>query len=412
MTEIAPPRTSRSARLRWMVPAAAGAAVAIGFLTPPLFASASTELPEMTAEELLAQAIDAEPVPLSGTVVYTARLGLPELPIAEIGGADPLALLSGSSTLRVWSDGAERSRVALLGTASEYSVVTDGPEVWTYSSSDDEAVHYTLSPEGLALGKEKGEHASAAVGADLPTPAEAAAQALERAEDDAVVTVADPVTVAGRSAYQLVVTPTSDETLVAKVVIAVDGETSLPLRVQTWSTQDGAAPSLEVGFTDIDFAAPDDAVFAFTPPSGSSVREVEIDLPDAASIPDHGDPAGAPSELPDGVSLHGSGWATIVELSDVDVAALIAPTDAENGVAHGLSFGSDSAQELIEEFVPSDGSGGPPSFDLDGAALYEQLTTEVPEGRLLSSTLLSVLVTDDGRVLAGAVPAEALRALV
>jgi hypothetical protein len=34
----------------------------------------------------------------------------------------------------------------------------------------------------------------------------------------------------------------------------------------------------------------------------------------------------------------------------------------------------------------------------------------VPEGRLLSSALLGVLVTDDGRVLVGAVPGDALRA--
>jgi hypothetical protein len=48
---------------------------------------------------------------------------------------------------------------------------------------------------------------------------------------------------------------------------------------------------------------------------------------------------------------------------------------------------------------------------LDNAALFEQLTTEVPEGRLLSSTLLSILMTDDGRVLVGAVPADTLRAM-
>ena len=46
--------------------------------------------------------------------------------------------------------------------------------------------------------------------------------------------------------------------------------------------------------------------------------------------------------------------------------------------------------------------------ELDRAALYEQLTTPVDGGRLLSSTLLSVLVTDDGRILVGAVPGETL----
>ncbi len=43
------------------------------------------------------------------------------------------------------------------------------------------------------------------------------------------------------------------------------------------------------------------------------------------------------------------------------------------------------------------------------AGLLDQLTARVPEGRLLTSALVSVLLTDDGRALAGAVPAEVLR---
>ena len=52
--------------------------------------------------------------------------------------------------LRVWTDGEERSRVALLGTLSEYSVVANGPEMWTYSSAEDEAVRYSFSDADLA----------------------------------------------------------------------------------------------------------------------------------------------------------------------------------------------------------------------------------------------------------------------
>ena len=54
---------------------------------------------------------------------------------------------------------------------------------------------------------------------------------------------------------------------------------------------------------------------------------------------------------------------------------------------------------------------------LDAAALQEtgsggllsSLTTRVPEGRLLTTSLLSALITDDGRLLVGSVPGEALR---
>jgi len=42
------------------------------------------------------------------------------------------------------------------------------------------------------------------------------------------------------------------------------------------------------------------------------------------------------------------------------------------------------------------------------AGLLDQLATPVPGGRVVSSALLSVLLLDDGRVLAGAVPAARL----
>ena len=111
-----PRRRTLAPRARWAVPVVAAVAVGLAFAAPPLFASADDAgLPTISPEELAAQVAGAEPSPLSGTVVYTARLGLPELPFGDVGGANPVALLGGSSTMRVWSDGGERSRVALLG---------------------------------------------------------------------------------------------------------------------------------------------------------------------------------------------------------------------------------------------------------------------------------------------------------
>lgn len=414
MTEPTPPRRTLSHRARWAVPAVAAAAVAAAFIAPPLLASADTDLPDVTAEQLVAAVAAAAPTPLSGTVVYTARLGLPELPITEMTGADPLALLGGSSTLRVWTDGADRSRVSLLGSASEYSVVRDGAQAWTYSSTDDEAVHYALSAADQArydaLAAQLAAGTLPGVKGDLPTPEEAAQTALADAGTTSTVTLDRESTVAGRGAYQLVVTPKSDTTLVDRVVIAVDAKTSTPLRVQVWSTSDDAAPSLEVGFTDISYSKPDDSVLAFSAPAGATVKDVVVPLPAAAGAPDSGAPTGA---LPDGVTVTGSGWDSVVQVSGVDVAGLVSSDPSALSTLPGAdkTFGSDAAQDLIGEFVPEDDSGTPTGPRLDTSALYDQLTTAVPEGRLLSSTLLSVLVTDDGRVLVGAVPAEALRAL-
>ncbi|MFS0699156.1 outer membrane lipoprotein carrier protein LolA [Cellulomonas sp. 179-A 4D5 NHS] len=421
MTETTEPSStprSFSQRARWAVPAVAAVAVAGAFVAPPLLASAGAEgLPDVTPAELISSVAAAEPVPMSGTLVYTARLGLPEIPFGEVGGADPIALLGGSSTLRVWTDGSERSRVSLLGSVSEYSVVRDGAEAWTYSSSDEEVVHYALSAEDQARYDALAEQARAGtlpeVAGELPTPDEVAGHVLAQAEQFSSVTLDSELTVAGRDAYQLVVTPKAGaETLIARTVVAVDAETSTPLRVQVWSTQDEDAPALEVGFTDVAFEAPDDAVLAFSAPAGASVKDVEVPLPSAADL------AQVPSakdaqELPPGVTVTGTGWESVTEVTGLDVANLVAgdPAALTSVPGAGKSFGSESAQDLIQEFAPTDENGQHGVPDLDTSALYDQLTTEVPEGRLLSSSLLSVLVTTDGRVFAGAVPADVLRGM-
>ncbi|UFU07081.1 LolA family protein [Ruania halotolerans] len=409
--------TSRtlSTRARWAVPAVAAVVIAGALAGPPLLAEADEPaLPEITPVELLTSIAEAEPAALSGTVVHTARLGLPTGGLAEFTGADPIALLDGSTTLRVWTDGAERSRVSLLGSASEYSVVHDGAEAWTYSSTDEAVTHYSLDEAAQARYNELAADARAGDlpgGApDLPTPEAAARQGLEHVEEFSTVTVLEHARVAGRDAYQLQITPETDGTLVEKVQIAVDGETFTPLQVQVWSSADAAAaesaPALEVGFTDVTFATPDDAVLSFSAPAGAEVTEETVSLP--AEAGEHGQPDS--SDAPQTV---GEGWESVVVMDDVDVQGLLAgdPQALADAAGSHPMPGSDTGSELMEEFMStdSDGQPGPPS--LDAAALFEQLTTEVPQGRVLSTTLLSVLITDDGRVLAGSVPVETLQAM-
>ena len=47
-------------------------------------------------------------------------------------------------------------------------------------------------------------------------------------------------------------------------------------------------------------------------------------------------------------------------------------------------------------------------LDPEQLAMLESVTTAVEGGRVLQTALVSVLITDDGRVLAGAVPASRL----
>lgn len=397
-----------STRGRWLVPVGVAAVVAAVAVGPSFLASASSDLPELTPQELLTKVAEAESVPLSGTVVYTARLGLPEIPMQDMRGAGPLDLLGGSSTVRVWTDGDERSRAALTGSLSEYSVVRDGPEAWAYSSSENLVQHYTVSPEDLAAYEDltEAERSGTAPGVagDVPTPAAAANALLAYAQLSTDVSVGTETQIAGRDAYQLGLVPRTDGTLVERVLISVDAETFTPLRVQVWSTSDTTTPAVEVGFTDVSFAQPDDAVFAFSAPPGSTTEEVVVPLPDASETPDH-------TGTTEGVSVSGTGWETVVELTGVDVDGLLAgdPEAAATLPGSDKAFDSKGAADLYEEFGKDDGTHGPPSFD--AASVFEQMTTEVTGGRLLTSSLVSVLITDDGRVFAGAVPSETLLAL-
>ena len=67
------------------------------------------------------------------------------------------------------------------------------------------------------------------------TPQQAARQFLAAVGPTTTVRVADNVTVAGRAAYQLELAPKSTQSLIGRVDIAVDAATSLPLRVQVFA---------------------------------------------------------------------------------------------------------------------------------------------------------------------------------
>jgi outer membrane lipoprotein-sorting protein len=344
---------TQSRRLRWAVPAVVAVTVAGAVLATSAAADPTPAgLAPRTATELLADLAAPTTEALSGTVTETANLGLPELPGSAASSLGPLTLLSGTHTLRVWADGPTRSRVALQGQLAEYDVVRSGRDVWTWSNEKSEAAHLVLPERTTAP----------PLPVDvLGTPAQAAAAALAAVDPSTGVSVEDAVTVAGRAARQLVLTPKGSGSLVGSVRIAVDASTNVPLRVQVFAAADTTTPALEVGFSAISYSTPDAAVFTFTPPAGASVTELAAP---AATTP--GDP-GRTAQRP---TVTGTGWTSVVELSGVDLTAL---------------------------------TQGRPQ-------LLDQLTTRVAQGRVLSTALVSVLLSDDGRVLVGAVPPATLEA--
>ena len=97
--------------------------------------------------------------------------------------------------------------------------------------------------------------------------------------------------VAGRAAYRLVLRPATDGTLVDSIVLSIDAESRLPLRVEVVSRTTGTA-ALSAGFTSVSFDPIDPAVFTFTPPEGAQVTDA-LDAAMDPSLPaDHEAPSG------------------------------------------------------------------------------------------------------------------------
>jgi outer membrane lipoprotein-sorting protein len=364
---------------RWAIAIAAPAVVAVVVAGGVLATSASADLPEKTPEQVLELAAQADVQTFSGTVEQSSDLGLPDLSgfggagagagggsgsggsgNSDVGGTaadqglspeSALELLTGSHEARVYADGTDKLRVQVLDQLAERDVVKNGDDVWLYDSSDDSAVHTTLPTQSDDTSGE-------ATPGTVPTPAEIAQRFLAAVDPSTDVSLGADTSVAGRDAYDLVLTPRTDATLVGSVSIAVDSETGMPLQVEVLARGE-SSPAFEVGFTELSLDTPSAELFDFTAPEGTTVTEKA--LPTKGDMPDWS--AAHPEPV-----VTGEGWGSVVE----------------------LPIGTDTAE-------------------LTSSPMFSQLTTKVDGGSLLQTTLVSVLLTDDGRVFAGAVPAETLQ---
>jgi outer membrane lipoprotein-sorting protein len=353
-------RTPLLRRGRWAVPAAIAAGVVVAAITMNgAGATVSPNLKPMTSADLLTAVANARPSALSGTIVETADLGLPDLPTSQLPGGGGLSLetlLTGSHTMRVWYDGPSRQRIALLAPLSERDVIHNGSDLWTFTSTTNEVTHATVPQDQPS-----------AAGPDLmhTTPPSVARELLSRVDPSTAVTVDRTATVAGRAAYQLVLTPRDSRTLVGSTRIAVDAATYVPLQVQVYAAG-ASAPAFQVGFTDVSFSRPAASLFDFTPPSGSKVTQQQLSGMSGehtrhAESATHEAASAKPTVL-------GSGWTSVV-------------------------------------VVP----GGAAAVNGLNSDLLDNATTAVPTGRLITTALFSVLIGTDGNVYVGAVNGSMLQ---
>ncbi|MEV5410348.1 DUF2092 domain-containing protein [Thermopolyspora sp. NPDC052614] len=393
--------------MRWGVPVVAVAVVGAAVGAGPVIAAVQGDptLPERTAEQLLADLVEAgrsgTVPPLSGTVVETASLGLPAL--TALGGSEssPASLLGGVNQIKVWYGGAGKVRLALPGRMSETDLIINGDQVWLWESATNTATRFKTPDVERRGGKDTEGHGPlggrpSGTASPLPTtltPQELARQVLEKVDDDTAVSVTNTERVAGRAAYQLVIAPKDEASLVKEIRLAVDGETLVPLRVQILA--DGATePALEVGFSSVTFTPPASEMFAFTPPAGAKVTEK---TPDAARKGHEASDAEKKAEhkAPEGVKRIGEGWTTIVSVPMTERELLSGDRPGGKG-PQGDSAEARQARENAQQLLKTVLASAKPVSGAWGS------------GKVIETKLVSILITDDGRVLAGAVTPEAL----
>jgi outer membrane lipoprotein-sorting protein len=360
---------TRLRALRWLAPALVAAAIAV-VASGVLNAGANPPLPARTAAQLLVDMQNARVDGLSGTIHQNAKLGLPELPAVgqQAAGSSLTSLLTGSHTLRIWASGPDRQRLALLSSLGESDVVRNGQNVWLWDSSTKSATHYQL-PTGTEQPK-RAEPVPTGL-----TPQEAADAALKAIDPTTVVSTDGTASVAGRAAYELVLSPRDARSLIGQVRLALDAQTRIPLRVQVFPRASVDGPAYEVGFTRISYATPGDEQFQFTPPPGTTVKESRL----AGTMPDGPGKAPASSDLARTV---GTGWTSVAVIPGVTAAG-------DSGSAGDRRPGNTGDLTALLGRLPRvSGSWG--------------------SGRLLSGKLFSALLTDDGRLVVGAVAPDVL----
>ena len=357
--------------LRWTAPVVAALLLASGgSVVGVITASARDGLPHRSASQLLVDVQNARVAGLSGTVVQNSNLGLPSLPgVGGNGSSDMTSLVAGSHTLRLWYAGPNRVRLALLGSLGESDLVRNGADLWSWSSSDKSATHRDV-------GTSRTDGPSSLASGSPVTPQQAADAALKAISPSTRISTDGTAVVAGRSAYELMLQPRDTGSLVDSVRVAIDGKTHVPTRVQVFA-KNVSKPAFEVGFTSFDPTTPAASVFRFNPPPNTKVTQSGGTQDPLTGSPSGKDSSSPPTSGAGSPRVVGTGWTSVV------IAKVPAGTTTSRS-------GSGSMSRVLGALPTVSGAWG--------------------SGHLLRGTLFSALLTDDGRLVIGAVAPDALYA--
>ncbi len=345
----------------WL-PAVIAPVVVAGAVAAPVIANAAADPiagKDPSAAAVLASVASSRDAQYSGQLAQTSDLGLPELPSGSGGSSlegdasDVLDLLTASHTARVYVDGADRQRFQLTQQLAEQDVVRNGSDVWTWDSKERKAVHVTL-PAAPTCRRPAPRRPPTPRSARSPRSRRAPGCPTRRRSASPGTRVAghaDPAVVGHARRHRPARGRPADRTAAAR---DRDGRRTagprVPGRLHEPRLRRTRGPAVRLHAALGCRGQHAGPLGAGRPPRWHGARRRDAPRCRAA--------------------VTGSGWDTVVEF-------------------------------------PA-GTAGRPTADTDATALLDQLTKSVDGGRAVQTSLVSVYLTDDGRVLAGAVPVSAL----
>jgi len=340
-------KSTRRRVYRFAVPGAVVAvAVAAAAVTPSLTSAQTPLLEPMTNSQLVAAVLGAHPVQYQGTVQATSNLLGSDASLLQSVGST-VDLPNGTATANVYRGSGDDLRVQVLNAQSERDLYVDGSSAWIWSSSTNEATNITGVPTVSRASQDFN-----------PT------QLADRIVADATtsqLSVGANTYVAGRAAYQLVITPAQSGSTVGRVVVAIDSTNYQVLGVSVYAKSVSGAV-LSVTFSSISFGPQPSSVFAFTPPTGAKVTTESV--ASLASLT-------SSMSVQEPVATFGQGWEVVSEY---------------NGLPSGATLSS-----TLKE--------------LETTATVNGVT-----GKLITTPLFNVFILPSGKVFAGAVTPAVLAA--
>lgn len=386
-------------RRRWIPAVLAPVLIASSVLGFSVQASASIDLPDKSASQIL-QMINTNPdIAFSGRIVKKASMGLPPmnivpdisqsmideaakrmpkemsdfLPKASAQGELALALefFAGTHTANIYVDGINKTRLQVLDLLSERDYIRNNNELWSYDAGKSLVQHSVVSESEVKNAEAEARSVfnqnSGQLPFDYTSPAAVAEYVLSEAGKYSTITVASDIKIADRGSYQITITPKGNQSLVAWATLSIDAATGLPLAARVMAVGQ-STPAFEVAFESITFTKPAASNFDFVPPVGARVVEVasptkEDVLRELGKGPKLPTEADARKQLED---LAAQGWGAVATIPADQVPSELRLLQVNNN-------------------------------------LYKELTKPVSGGRVFTSALMNIFFADNGDVYAGSV---------